>query len=207
MADEQLVTFNIPVLPLSRALTEFAEETGVQVVADARGVHGLKSLQVIGVFKPRVALSRLLAGTGLTLRILAPGTIGLVVVPRSPAADDFSPARSPYASYYAVVQQTILKALCRVFAISRDSNRLAIKLWVDSTGTIGRLKFLDRAIDSQRDAALESAILGSDIGETPPAGFQQPVTLVILQQRVTSAACQASVAHHAELVRRGGHYD
>ena len=195
--EEKVMTFNIPVLPLSRALNEFAGETGLQVVVDARRVRGLKSSQVIGVVEVRAALFRLLAGTGLSLRVLAPGTIGLVAISRSVATDDFSPARSPYASYYAAVQQTILRAICRVPATSSDSDRLALMLWIDSAGAIGRLKFLDRTMDARRGEALRAAILEDGVGETPPAGVQQPITLIVSQQRLTSRGCRSGVIHHA----------
>jgi hypothetical protein len=179
-AQSPLVSFDIPAEPLPQALAAFAEATGFEIVADARQAHGRVSSSLAGEMAPREALLKLLAGTGLTVRDYAPGDVKLVLAPISPDQPAFSPTTSTHAGYFAAVQQALLRAICRVRATRPGSYRLAIKLWVQPSGEVAHVKFLDTTGDAARDTALDLAVQRLDIGEPPPPDFQQPITLVIL---------------------------
>ena len=63
--------FGIPPGPLGPALNRFAELTGIQLVYPSSLVQGLSSPGLAGDFTPADALQRLVAGTGLTARMLS----------------------------------------------------------------------------------------------------------------------------------------
>lgn len=68
---------DIPAQDLGLALAELGTETGLQVSARADALVGKTSAPVKGVMTPRIALERLLAGTGL--RMQSAGSDGTVV--------------------------------------------------------------------------------------------------------------------------------
>lgn len=63
-------SFNIPAQSLASALIVFGDQADFQVTADTAILAGLTSQSVVGNFAPHEALSRLLAGTGLTWRVI-----------------------------------------------------------------------------------------------------------------------------------------
>jgi hypothetical protein len=198
LAQTPHVSFNIPAQPLLQALTAFAEATGFEIVADARQAHGRVSSPLIGTMQPREALLTLLAGTGLTVRDYAPGDVKLVLAPLSPDQSVFSPVTSPHARYFADVQQAILNATCRAGITRPGSYRLAIKLWVQPSGEVAHVKFLDTTGDAARDTALNLAFQRMDIGTPPPPDFQQPITLVILPRaQYADLGCNGRAAFDA----------
>lgn len=78
-------SFNIPAQPLTEAIMQFGRQSGLQVTADTSLVAGKTSSTVSGNHAPAEALSRLLAGTGLTFRFTGATTI--VLEPAPQAAD------------------------------------------------------------------------------------------------------------------------
>ncbi|PVM84529.1 hypothetical protein DDF62_22655 [Caulobacter radicis] len=57
--------FNIPAQTTAAALTTFARQAGVQIFFPSQAIAGIRSPAVTGVMEPRVALDRLIVGTGL----------------------------------------------------------------------------------------------------------------------------------------------
>lgn len=84
-AQEQERQFNIPAQPLSSALLEFSRQADVLVISDTANLDGRRAPAVVGTFAPSEALSRLLAGSGLSVEPRADG--GFVL------ADTSSPTR------------------------------------------------------------------------------------------------------------------
>jgi iron complex outermembrane receptor protein len=80
--------FNIPAQPLADGLTQFGQQSGLQVSVNAALIQGLSTPGVSGVLTPRAALERLLAGTGLN------GTVsngGIVTLSREPTSGTGAP--------------------------------------------------------------------------------------------------------------------
>ena len=76
-------TFDIPPQPLSSALPLFGQQSGRQITADAALVRGVATPGVQGTMSVEEALSRLLAGTGLTFSGMGGDTITLQRVSQS----------------------------------------------------------------------------------------------------------------------------
>ena len=80
-AQETTRRFDIPAQPLGEALVQFGLQSGLQVVADGSLTAGRQSAGVSGTHSPAEALSRLLAGTGLTFRFTTSTTVLLEALP------------------------------------------------------------------------------------------------------------------------------
>jgi len=68
-ASASRIAFDIPAQDLNKALLAFTDRAGLQIVYDVDKVAGKRSSAVRGSYAPMEALSRLLAGTGLTFRV------------------------------------------------------------------------------------------------------------------------------------------
>lgn len=69
--------FDIPAQPLTRALTVFGDQAGMQVTVDTDILAGRTSPSVSGRMAPAEALGRLLSGTGIIWRYADPTTLVL----------------------------------------------------------------------------------------------------------------------------------
>lgn len=78
--------YQIPPNSLDRVLVDFSLASGVQVVADGALTAKLKSPGVTGRYTPSQALQKLLAGTGVSARTTASGTVTLEKKSAVPAA-------------------------------------------------------------------------------------------------------------------------
>ncbi|RTM01102.1 TonB-dependent siderophore receptor [Ancylobacter aquaticus] len=72
------LAYDIPAQDLNRGVLKFAQRAGVQVFYDTAKLEGRRSSAVSGTLTPQEALSRLLAGTGLTYRFTAPNQVTIV---------------------------------------------------------------------------------------------------------------------------------
>jgi TonB-dependent receptor len=79
-------TFNIPAEDAAAALPAFVQQSGRQVLADARELGGIRTNAVQGRMDADTALKRLLAGTGLVVKArgFSPGDVS-IAVGRAPA--------------------------------------------------------------------------------------------------------------------------
>lgn len=77
--------YSIPAGNLADALNSLAEQSGTQILYDAAFTEGRRSAALEGRFSTAEALSRLLAGSGLTFRQTAPRTYTLDRAPQAAA--------------------------------------------------------------------------------------------------------------------------
>ena len=76
--EEARIAFDIPAQPLESAVTAFGFQSGHQVAVDQATLTGRRSNAVRGSFTPAEALNRLLAGTGVTYRLIDENSVTLV---------------------------------------------------------------------------------------------------------------------------------
>lgn len=182
---QAFVTFDVPAQPLISALEAYGATSGWQVVYDGTLVTGRRSAEVKGTFTPAAALQKLLAGTGLSPRYMAADGFVLVRDPtphpvNAPPVLAVAPASSPAVShYYGLVQAGLRESFCANQRIRSGKFRAAVGLWVGSSGVVTQSGLLDSTGDPVLDTAVERALRGVDVGEPPPAGFAQPVVVVI----------------------------
>jgi hypothetical protein len=176
-AAERLV-FDIPAQPLAAALYAYSTAAAVEVVADGALVSGRRSAALKGAFTPEDALRDLLVGTGLTLRRTGANAFVLAPMAAAAPADPLSPP--DFADYSTLIQTAMKQALCRIAATQPGGYRTAAQLWIAPSGAVVKAALLSSTGNHDRDAMLAAVLRGLTIGEPPPRGLPQPVTLVIL---------------------------
>lgn len=75
---DQAIAFSIPAQPLPAAINAFIRATGWQISYSSDLARGRTAAAVVGTMTPAQALSRLVAGTGLSVRIGGRGAAALV---------------------------------------------------------------------------------------------------------------------------------
>jgi TonB family protein len=181
--------FDISAQPLASALEIYGVVTGLQIVYDGNLATNRKSSDVKGAFTPERALERLLEGTGLAPRYMAPDAV--MLVPR--ATDDAVNTASSLAvaRYYGRVQTQLKRAFCANSRTQPGGYRIAISFWIGPSGAVARAELLGSTGGRELDAAISQTISGLTI-DPPPPGFAQPVTLVVEPQMPGSPReCQA----------------
>jgi hypothetical protein len=79
---DRSIGFHIAASPLSSALIDFSTQSGLQVAAADADVSHLNSNGVNGTFAPRVALDKLLHGTGLGFSRVGATTVAIGTLPK-----------------------------------------------------------------------------------------------------------------------------
>lgn len=74
----ETVNFQIPAQPLSSAIDAFVRQSGWQISYSSALARGKTSTAVSGPITPSTALQRLVAGTGIKVRVGAPGSAALI---------------------------------------------------------------------------------------------------------------------------------
>jgi iron complex outermembrane recepter protein len=77
-ARAQPVSFNIPAEDAAAAIRQFAQQSGLQVIASADTVKGVTTRSVVGSMSPEAALHAVLEGSGLGYRRVSDTTIAIV---------------------------------------------------------------------------------------------------------------------------------
>jgi hypothetical protein len=171
-------TFTIPSQPLGAALEIYARISNREVLYDGALAAGRRSSEVDGVYTPQVALQILLAGTGLWADFK--DTNFFVVGPASAekpigGSERQSPA---HLRYYARLQASLRMAFCKNHV--PDGKRVAARLWVGQWGQVLQVKTLMSSDTGKLDRNIETILYGLKLGDPPPAGFEQPITIVVL---------------------------
>jgi iron complex outermembrane receptor protein len=76
-AQARELRFSIPPQPLSAALRQFSQVTGLELFFDAALIQTLHTQGISGAYTPEQALQQLLVGTALTYRFTSPNTVAL----------------------------------------------------------------------------------------------------------------------------------
>ena len=76
---EQTLAFDIPKQDLVPALTEYARQTGVQLLYSAQLAESLTANAIKGRYTPQQALERLLEGSGISYRTVDGNVITLEI--------------------------------------------------------------------------------------------------------------------------------
>jgi TonB family protein len=176
-----LITFDLPAQPLASALETYGAVSGRQVVYEGALAQGRLSTEVKGAFTPEVALRMLLAGTGLSPRYMAADGFVLVPDPKSRRQGPLvnTAPQAIVTQYYGRIQAGLRQTFCAGRRARAGGYRVAMGLWIDSSGAVTRSALLDSTGDADLDVALDQAVRDANVGEPPPAGFAQPVVMVI----------------------------
>jgi len=192
-AERRQIDFDIPAQPLAAALEQYGDVAGRSVLYNSNLTAGRHSSAVRGPMTVGVALARLLAGTGLSARVL--GETSFVLYPAPVTAQATLPA--PVNHYYARLQSSLRAALCAEADARPGGYRIALQFWIDPAGKVERFERLGSAGSASVDAGIDHALRRVQVDVAPPAGLAQPVILVVVPQGSgTTMACDGSPARH-----------
>jgi hypothetical protein len=174
-----IVEFNIPSQSLRSALIQYGDVTGRDAVYDTDAAAGVVSGSVQGGFAPDDALTKLLSGTGLAAQFVTERTFALLPSPAKRVA--LQQTRSPeHQRYYGLIQAGLVDAFCRSGPVRPDRYRFVAAMWIASDGTVRRSQRIGATGTLENDAQIDITLRGVRIGEAPPAGFLQPVLILIV---------------------------
>jgi TonB family protein len=192
----QPILFDLPAQPLESALESYSVASGWQVVYNARLAIGRRSTEVKGSFTPGAALAMLLTGTGLTPQYKA--TDGILLAPDPAAtlapdeiADDVDPS---FNAYYGLIQSRLKRAFCASAPIRAGAYRIALGFWIGSSGAVTQMALLGSTGRADVDESFGRAVRSLSVGAPPPAGFAQPVVLLVTPDLVSQCGGAAAAA-------------
>jgi hypothetical protein len=180
---EKLIAFDIESQPLASALDRYGDATGREVFYDTALAEGRKSGVVEGEFTPEAALRMLLEGTGLSARFLADDSFVLLPIPAQdrPRAVQAAPPAA-HRAYYARIQASLRDAFCRSGEVRPGGFRVVAVFWIGASGAIERYQRLGSAGADDIDRGIDAALRDTRLSEPPPAGFAQPVLIMVVPQ-------------------------
>lgn len=179
----EAIAFDIPSQPLAAALEAYSVTAKREVVYNGKLAMGRQSAAVQGTFTPEAALQRLLEGSGLRPRYMAADAFVLVPTPADKTTLPVNTASAAsVAQYYGLIQAGLRQSFCADSRTQPGSYRVAVSFWIEGDGRVSRALLLGTTGTRDLDARIERAFRALAIGEPPPNGFAQPVTLVITPQ-------------------------
>jgi secretin/TonB-like protein len=177
---ETVIDFSIPPQPLASALSRYGDATGNEALYEGGLAGGRISADVQGRLTPTEALQRLLAGTGLVARFVADGTFVLAPAPQFRSKQATTPAA--HRRYYALIQEDVLDALCRLRETRPNHYRLVTVFWIAQSGAVEDLLRVGTSGTASTDQLIDQTLRGLKFREPPPADFVQPVRLLFVPQ-------------------------
>ncbi|MEW6436331.1 MAG: STN domain-containing protein [Pseudomonadota bacterium] len=185
---DRWIVFDIPAQPLAHALDSYGRATGMAVLVDQSLTSGRRSADVEGMLTPDQALRIMIAGSGLSIRYA--GDDAFTLEPMRTAAQASSRASSGGAdrdpgdgAYFADVQDSLMRALCRRPETQPGHYRLGLQLWVGAEGAIRAAHLLDSSGDTKRDVVIVDLLRAMPLAP-PPRSLPQPITIVLLPQDI-----------------------
>lgn len=190
-AEGKQIDFDIAAQPLAAALEQYGAAAGRNVLYNSNLTAGRHSSAVRGSMTGDMALARLLAGTGLSARVL--GETSFVLYPTPATAQ--AALSVPVSHYYARLQTGLRAALCADADARPGGYRIALQFWIDPAGKVAQFARLGSAGSAAADAGIDRALGRMQVDVPPPAGLPQPVTLVVVPQGSgITMACDGSPA-------------
>lgn len=192
------IAFDIESTGLQQALDAFSAASGISILCDGALAHGRVSAALQGVMTPQVALTTLLADTGLTAtfsseytaHILLPGApmegaivpelsdtampLGVIHVEAPVTAPGFLRSRGLYAR---LMQYELQRALRRNSRLIGNRDEAHVRIWVDATGAVERSELVGTTERLPLGRAIARALEDLAVGQPPPVDFPQPVSI------------------------------
>ena len=188
-----LFDFDIPAQPLVRALNRFADVSGRSALFPGTLVAERHSSSVHGRYTAKLALQRLLEGSGLEVEEITSGKLAALLLKPIPAQTSVEAVAQPevdnLGGYEALIQARVWDAICANRSTAIDNYRSLLRFSVDTTGRIQQPRLLSSSGDGHRDAALLDALQSIRLDRAPPPRMRQPVTLLILPEQAGGPAC------------------
>jgi hypothetical protein len=185
-AGTRQITFDIAAQPLAQALEVYGNVTGWEVLYNSNLAVDRRSSAVHGSFTPEAALRSLLAGTGLAAQYTDDKSVVLVsnataVLPpvAGTTADTLAATR---LNYFGLIQNRMRTALCADSDARAGHYRIAAQFWIGESGNVVRYQRLGSTGEAETDRRIDRRLRDLRIGSSPPQGFAEPVTILVVPQ-------------------------
>lgn len=192
-ASRRIYDFNIPAQALDSALEQYAAVSGRAAVFRSSLIAGKRSAPVSGSHTAEAALRLLVSEAGLEVEEVDSQPVPALVLRSSQAArDEASGAagrqeRQAQEHYDGLVQAGIWQALCAQAETAQPDYRALLRVGIDAAGRVRQARLLTSSGDEARDAVLLRAVQRVRLGDPPPPGMPQPLTLLIQAQGASGA--------------------
>lgn len=191
-----VIHFDLLAQPLDQALDAYEHIARQDVLIDGNLLGGRTSAPVTGDYSPPDALRRLLAGTGLQVNFIGSNAAVVIPSPEPAASSPSTPEGQAHAeppagifganidgvgdhvAYAELVQSRLTDALCQSSQTWPGNYRMVVQLDIDVSGTVTNAKVAGPS-DALRKAAVARIARSLVLGEGPPAGLKQPVTILL----------------------------
>jgi hypothetical protein len=175
--------FDIPDQPLASALEAYSSVTGIETLYDSAVARERRSAAVHGNFTAADALRMMLMGTSLSARLIAPDAVTIELSQRpAQAAAGSSPDQNAHQIYFGLIQAGLERAFCKDSQVRPGGYRAVLKFRIAANGQIREPSVVGTTGDDERDRMILRTLDGLSLGNSPPAGLQQPIMMVILPQ-------------------------
>lgn len=183
-----LLDFDIPAQPLLAALNRYASLTSRPALVSSEAVAGRTSAAIRGRYPPETALRMLLEGTGLAAERIRSGPAdAFVLKPARIVAAPLEAALARAGDYPGLVQARLWDALCADARTRPGNYRALLRFGVDGVGQVRQVQLLGSTGNAQRDAALRTRLEQVRMGDPPPPGMPQPLTMIVMPSDSISA--------------------
>ncbi|SAI37266.1 outer membrane TonB-dependent heme receptor [Bordetella ansorpii] len=183
--------FDIPRQPLQAALEQYGVHTGRALLYETRILAGRFSSPVVGRYTPDAALHRLIDGTGVRADYVNANAfvLSLAATPPPRAVERIPPGK---ARYYGLLQAGIEQALCGDPVTAPGGYRVGLRFWLDGAGVMQQFELARSTGNVGLDEKIMVRLRGFSVGERPPPGMRQPLTVLIEPgDRATTGDCAA----------------
>ena len=196
--DEQLFDFDIPAQPLGEALKRYGAVSRQPVLFPSDILADLTSSAVQGRYTRNASLNLLLAGTGLVVeRIHTKAGVALAL--KAGGASESVPRAASLGSmagYPGLIQARIWEVLCGNTKTRPGKYRSLLRLQVDASGRLQRVRLLGSTGDASRDAAMLEMLQHVRLEQSPPPDMPQPLTLLILPTEANGgSSCRSAMSN------------
>ncbi|MEI2417302.1 STN domain-containing protein [Orrella sp. JC864] len=179
LAGAGMLVFDLPALPLGAALVRYGELTRRSILYETRWVAGRQSGPLRGAMSPEAALDALLAGSGLTARMLSAGAVSVYPLAPAPTASGRAPGARVQARYDGYLQREVLQSLCARPALRVDGSRIVLRFSIDDRRRVADLR-VRVAAHPALEPVVREALAGLAL-DPPPPGMAQPVLMTVAQ--------------------------
>lgn len=177
------ILFDIPAQPLAGALEAYGRTVGMAALADQALVADRRSAGVKGMLTNDQALRILLAGTGLSVRYVSRDAFTLEPTGAADAVETAHAvgggADADHRGYFADLQASLIRLLCRRPETQPGRFRLGLQLWIGPDGAVLASHLLDPLGDDRRAVVMAGQLKAAFLAPPPP-DLPQPVTVVLL---------------------------
>lgn len=183
VAEQAVISFDLPRISLHEALQRYSRLTGRSVIYDSGQIRSRYSVELQGRYTPDDALKKLIAGSGMEINYATDRAVSLRMASARERTGRFAVAPSTVSMpvrrrYYGRLQARLRQLLCADPALRAGQYRLVLQFRITPAPPSVDLLHVIAADHPELEPKIHRALQRQPL-DAPPKGFGQPVTLLI----------------------------